>query len=430
MLHRLPYQIVTSACSKHVWLVIAFIIAFSISAVAQPNKKDLENKKKKLQDDIKYTSKLLNETRASQKTTLKELVTLKKQIGQREQLINNLKDEVGLLDNQIGANQQSYDSLQTVFNNLKAEFARVVNFTYKYRHNASTLSYLLGGDDFTRAYNRTKYLNLYAKYRKQQVAKIQAVQAQIKLVNDKITTDRQNRVGVLNMNETQKRSLDKDKKQQEKVIGDLKKTEANLKAQLNKKKAEAAKLSSAINTIIENDIKKSKAVAKKPTTPTKPGSKPAKVEPIKENVITLTPEAKLTSTGFENNKGRLPWPVEKGFVSSSFGNHPHPVLTGITTNNNGIDITTDKGATVRAIFDGEVSGVVSIPGAGQAVIIRHGEYLTVYSNLGSVSVSKGAKVKAKQSIGTVGDGDNGPEIHLEVWKNKTKLNPQGWIIAK
>ena len=402
----------------------------SFSAIGQTSKKDLEAKKKKLQDDINKTSKLLNETKASKKNSLKELAVLNNRIGQRQNLINTLKDEVDLLDNQIGANQQSYDSLNNSLSGLKKEFARVVNFTYKYRNNSSTMAYLLAGEDFAKAYNRGKYLTLYARYRKEQARKIEVVKKQLVAMNTQIDTDKKSKVTVLSQNEKEKKVLTTDKQAQEAIVKNLQKTEANLRAQLNKKKAEAAKLSSAINNIIENDIKASKAKAAKEVKPTK-GSNPAKkAEPVKENVITLTPEAKLTSTGFENNKGRLPWPVEKGFISSGFGNHPHPVLKGITTNNNGIDISTDKGATARAIFDGEVSGVITIPGAGQAVIIRHGEYLTVYSNLGSVSVSKGSKVKAKQSIGTVGSGDDGAELHLEVWKNKTKLNPASWIIAK
>lgn len=419
------------AATTNALLLVVFLL-LSTACIAQTNKKDLESKKKKLQDDINYTSKLLKETKTSKNNSLKELAILNNQIGKRQNLINTLKDEVTQLDNRIEANQQSYDSLSTSLTSLKKEFARVVNFTYKYRHNTSTMAYLLAGEDFAKAHNRSKYLTLYARYRKAQARKIEIVQKQLVVVNTQIDTDLKNKVSVLGANEKEKKVLTNDKQAQEKIVKNLQKTEATLKTQLAKKKAEAAKLSSAINTIIENDIKASKVkAAKTAKAPEKKGSTTAKkAEPVKENVITLTPEAKITSTGFENNKGRLPWPVEKGFISSGFGAHPHPVLKGITTNNNGIDISTDKGATARAIFDGEVSGVVSIPGAGQAVIIRHGEYLSVYSNLGSVSVSKGSKVKAKQAIGTVGEGDEGAELHLEVWKNKTKLNPQSWISAK
>ncbi len=419
------------AATTNALLLVVFLL-LSTACIAQPNKKDLESKKKKLQDDINYTSKLLKETKTSKNNSLKELAILNNQIGKRQNLINTLKDEVTQLDNRIEANQQSYDSLSTSLTSLKKEFARVVNFTYKYRHNTSTMAYLLAGEDFAKAYNRSKYLTLYARYRKAQARKIEIVQKQLVVVNTQIDTDLKNKVSVLGANEKEKKVLTNDKQAQEKIVKNLQKTEATLKTQLAKKKAEAAKLSSAINTIIENDIKASKVkAAKTAKAPEKKGSTTAKkVEPVKENVITLTPEAKITSTGFENNKGRLPWPVEKGFISSGFGAHPHPVLKGITTNNNGIDISTDRGATARAIFDGDVSGVVNIPGAGQAVIIRHGEYLTVYSNLGSVSVSKGSKVKAKQSIGTVGADDDGAVLHLEVWKNKTKLNPSGWLIAR
>lgn len=399
---------------------------------AQPNKNELENKKKKLQQEIENTTKLLNDTRANKKTSLKELTLLKNQIGQRQNLINTLNTELYKLNAEMNANQQTYDSLQTTLSALKKEFTRIVNYTYKYRNQNSTLSYLLSGNDFNKAYKRAKYIDLYSKYRKAQALKIQSLQKNLLLLNDQIVATRSNKIVVIGQNETQKKALTGDKIQQEKIVKDLQKAESNLKAQLKKKQNEATKLQTAIKKIIEDEIKASNTPAK--TIPNKGGSAiPAKtITPAKNpEVISLTPEAKLTSQNFESNKGRLPWPVEKGFISSGFGTQPHPVLKGITINNNGVDIATDKGATARAVFDGEVSGVINIPGAGQAIIIRHGDYLSVYANLSSVSVSKGSKVKGKQSIGTVGyNADDGAVMHLEIWKGKTKLNPAGWIAAR
>jgi murein DD-endopeptidase MepM/ murein hydrolase activator NlpD len=147
--------------------------------------------------------------------------------------------------------------------------------------------------------------------------------------------------------------------------------------------------------------------------------------------VTLTPEAKELNADFEKNKGKLPWPVEKGVITSRYGKQPHPVLPGIVIENNGIDITTEKGAGVRAVFRGEVSSVIVIPGAGKAVIVSHGAYRTVYSNLRDVSVVKGQKVETKQVVGTVLTDDNGSVAHIEIWKitseGLVKVDPALWI---
>lgn len=432
MVHSpLQYRPVIRLRLENSLFIFIALIFLSTSLAAQTSKKDLENKKKKLQDEINSTNKQLEATRNSKNLSLKELNLLKNQIGQRQNLINTLSSELNQLNAEMNANQHTYDSLQTALGTLKKEFARIVNYTYKFRNQNSTLSYLLTGEDFNKAYKRAKYLDLYSKYRKAQAIKIQNLQKQLLALNDQIVANRSTKIVVINQNENQKKALTGDKLEQEKIVKKLQKTETELKAQIKKKQGEANKLQNAIKKIIDDEIKKSAEVPKKITPKGGTGETTKAKTPVKTETITLTPEAKLTSQNFENNKGRLPWPVEKGFISSSFGTQPHPVLTGITVNNNGIDISTDKGATARAVFDGEVSGVINIPGAGQAIIIRHGEYLSVYANLNSVSVAKGSKVKAKQSIGTVGyNTDDGSVIHLEIWKGKTKLNPAGWIAAR
>lgn len=429
---HLPYPKVIPARLKNNLVVTLAFLFLGLSVIAQTgNKNELENKKKKIQDEISNTSKELDATRANKKTSLRELNLINNQIHQRENLIGTLRGQLSELNVEITSNQRSYDSLQTQLTTLKSEFSRIVNYTYKFKDQNSTISYLLAGHDFNKAYKRVKYLTLYSKYRKAQATKIQDLQRQLLSLNDQIVADRTAKITVISQNELQKKELGKDRAQQEKVVKTLQKTESELLAKLKKKKAEANKLDAAIKNIIEAELKKITTPAKTSTpAKTNPGEK--KTTPAKKvEEVTLTPEAKLISTNFESNKGRLPWPVEKGFISSAYGTHAHPILAGITVNNNGIDISTDKGATARALYDGEVSGVVNIPGAGQAVIIRHGEYLTVYSNLSSVSVSKGSKVKAKQSIGSVGyNADDGSVIHLEIWKGKTKLNPQGWIVSR
>ena len=227
-----------------------------------------------------------------------------------------------------------------------------------------------------------------------------------------------------------------EKKEQEETLSVLKKKEKTLKKDLEKKRADARKLDGSIQRVIEREIAKersraeakSKAKSEAERKKAVSAGKPVPETP-KEPEMRVTTETRALSGKFESNKGRLPWPVDRGVISESFGTHPHPVLKGISTNNNGINISTSAGASVKSIFAGEVSGVISIPGANMAIIIKHGEYLTVYSNLASASVSKGQKVSARQSIGVADRDDSGnkSEAHLEIWKGKTKLNPADWI---
>jgi septal ring factor EnvC (AmiA/AmiB activator) len=198
--------------------------------------------------------------------------------------------------------------------------------------------------------------------------------------------------------------------------------EKKLRKDLAEKQIAKQKLDRAIENIIRKEIeaarKKATAAGKKNITNT--------------NVFNLTPESQKLSNSFSGNHGNLPWPVESGTITETFGEHPHKELKGIMIKNNGVDIQTAKNSNARSVFDGTVSGVVNIPGSGKAVIIRHGEYLTVYSNLDNVSVKTGDKVTTKQRIGTVGqssEGDRG-EIHLEIWKGVNKLDPQGWIARR
>jgi septal ring factor EnvC (AmiA/AmiB activator) len=226
--------------------------------------------------------------------------------------------------------------------------------------------------------------------------------------------------------------LSQEKKDQEIEINALKKKEQTLKKTLAAKEATKKKLDAEIRKVIEREIARERtAAAKKKEKPKEKGTATAssntKATP-KETVLKVTPETAALSGKFEANKGKLPWPVEKGVITETFGNHAHPVLKGITTNNNGIDIATSKDARVKSVYEGEVMGVVSIPGSGSAVLIKHGEYISVYSNLKSTSVAKGQKVKTGQALGTAGENEDGvPEAHFEIWKEKTKLNPASWL---
>jgi septal ring factor EnvC (AmiA/AmiB activator) len=280
--------------------------------------------------------------------------------------------------------------------------------------------FILSSENFNQAYRRIKYFQQYSSYRKKQVEMIQQTQ---KIINNKLSTlnnQKTEKVVLLTQKEKEKKKLSIEKEEKDNTISKLKKKEKNLSAMLKKKQREAEKLQKEIEKIITEEIRKSKIPEVKENK-TAVDKKP--------NTISLTPDESIISNNFEINKGRLPWPTEKGVISSSFGEHPHPVHKDVKIKNNGIDILTNKGSYARSIFNGVVTAVISTPNGKKAVIIRHGEYLSVYSNLDDVIVSKGAKVSSKQKIGSIAlnSEESSTELHFEIWKNTNFQNPQPWL---
>jgi septal ring factor EnvC (AmiA/AmiB activator) len=418
------------------------------------NKKELEKKKSQLQSEIKLTNQLLNETKKNKRLSLNQLVTLNKKINVREELINTIGSEINLLGNQISDNQQRINYLQKELEQLKKEYASMIYHAHKNQSNYDKMMFVFSAEDFNQAFKRLKYFQQYGEYRKNQAALIDSTRKKIYNQNKELEVKKEDKNKLLLNEEEEKQELTKEKKEKEKVLTQLQTKEKQLKKELAKKQSDANKLNAAIKKIIDDELKKAREEAREAarlkkkkekeaaaaaakienknitaSKSTKEIEKEAEIEAEVETVeLKLTPEAQKLSNNFAANKSKLPWPVAEGIISSSFGEHDHPVLKGIKVKNNGIDISTKNSASTRAVFDGVVSGVISIPGAGKAVIIRHGEYLTVYSNLASVNVGKGDKVKTKQQIGVVLDGDEErSEMHFEIWKGSVLLNPAQWI---
>ncbi|NBG65074.1 peptidoglycan DD-metalloendopeptidase family protein [Cryomorphaceae bacterium S-15] len=380
-------------------------------------KSELQQKKKELQKEIIYTNKLLDETAENKKASISQLLQLSKKISAREELIQTMNQEIVLIDKSIDSNQVVLDSLTNTMKLLKDEYAKILQSAYKNRSAYDQLMFVFSSEDFNQAFKRLKYLQQFTRYRKNQVLKIEFTQGEI---NEKITQLEAIRLSKKNLlasiqNEYQK--LGSEKNQKQNVVNQLQGKEKELKAQLAEKKKASQKLEKAIERIIEEEIRKAKEAAKK-------AGKDSKGYP-------LTPEAKELSNSFTANQGKLPWPVVEGLITEKFGEHPHPALPGVKVQNNGIDISTTKGSVIRSIFEGEVTAVIIIPGGGKGVMIRHGEYLSVYTYFQELFVKKGDKVSTKQDLGiVVTDDDNKTNLHLEIWKNTTKLNPELWIYRK
>lgn len=399
-------------------LCILFLLLFAgnTGALAQKqSKKDLEKKKKELQKEIEYTNQLLAETKKNKKLSLGQLIALNKKISAREELIYTINKEINVLEKQIQENNNNINKLQGDLEKLKKEYAKMVYYAYKNQDAYSRLMFVFASKDFEQAYMRLKYLQQYSDFRKKQAEAIVSTKKQLNEKVQELEVKKTDKHVLLSNEQEEKNNLTTEKTEKEQVLSSLQQQESKLKKDLEKKKQDAQKLQKAIQRIIEQELEKQVAET--------PKGKP------KPQKLVLTPEAQQLSNSFSSNKAKLPWPVAKGIISERFGVHPHPTMKNVDINNNGVDIATNNGSIARAVFDGEVKGVVNLPGAGQFILIRHGEFLTVYSNLKDVYVKVGDKVSTKQNLGTIlyDDEDAKTVLHFEIWKGQTKLDPEDWL---
>ncbi|MCX6295180.1 MAG: peptidoglycan DD-metalloendopeptidase family protein [Bacteroidetes bacterium] len=398
------------------FLLLFALINAGASFAQKQTKKDLEKKKQQLQKEIEDTNQLLAETKKNKKLSLNQLVMLNKKISVREELISTINNEIGELNHQIKENNESINGLQKDLTKLKAEYAKMIYYAYKNQDSYSRLMFVFASSDFEQAYMRLKYLQQYSDYRHKQAERIIQTKKNLNEKVQDLEAKKSDQRVLLGSQESEKQNLTSEKTEKEQVFSGLQQQESKLKKDLEKKKQDAQKLQQAIQRVIEKELEKAQAQAVKENKP-----KPQK--------LVLTPESQQLSNSFSSNKSKLPWPVAKGVISEHFGVHPHPLMANIDINNNGVDITTNSGSLARAVFEGEVKAVVNMPGAGQFVLLRHGEFLTIYSNLKDVYVKVGDKVTTKQNIGSVllDEEDAKTVMHFEVWKGQTKLNPEDWL---
>jgi septal ring factor EnvC (AmiA/AmiB activator) len=395
-----------------------FCLLVSPVAFAQKDRAELERDKKKVEEEIEYTNRLLEQTRQTRQTSLNEVVILNRKINQRERLIGTISQQIDLVDQRMNQTQDSVNMLQDELQSLRDEYALMIFYSYKNKNLYDKLIFIFSAEDFNQAYRRMKYFQFYNDYRRQQALMIQVRQKQLELKLEELQGIKMEKTALLSAEERQKMQLTGEREEKNRSVQALSKKEKELQKTLKEKEAAAKKLQQAIQEIIAEEIRLANERASKYGAPLQ-----------KTGMYTLTPEEKLLSDDFMNNKGRLPWPLEQAVVSGTFGEHPHPVLKNVTVRNNGIDLVTESGAEARAVFSGVVTRVMNVPSNNNVVIIRHGEFLSVYSNLDKVYVKIGETVSVKQKIGTVftNKTESKTELHFEVWQSKTLLNPEEWL---
>jgi septal ring factor EnvC (AmiA/AmiB activator) len=385
------------------------LIFFTLTTNGQ-SLEELRKKKEKTNEQIQYTNRLLEEAKKSEKQTLNKYKILNKQIELRTSLITGINSEVGVLNENIGQNAWLINSLNADLEELKREYANMLIFAQRNSNHYNKILFVLSAANFNQAYKRLMYLRQYTEYRKKQVELINWMHDLIEAKVNKLELRRTEKETLLQTQKREAEKLAKEKKEQPHQLTSLQNKQKDFKKKLQEQQRIEAQLSREIERIIEEEVKKAKKDGKE--------------------TFEMTPEQKLVSGQFEQNKRRIPWPVERGVITDHFGLHEHPVLKNIQVRNNGIDITTVQGATARSVFSGEVSRVFQVSGGNAAVIIRHGLYLTVYSNLVNVQVKSGQKVSIKQTIGTIGsdsEDENKTVLKFQIWKESVKLNPEDWI---
>lgn len=387
------------------WIILTLcFLTLPLLSIGQ-SKSQLREKIQRNEKEIKVANDILEETRASKKSTLNELYVLQKRIDLRNDLIDNLNDQISNLDQQIGINQDAVAGLEDDLERLKQQYADIIRAAYRHHKGFNRLMFILSSESFNQAYKRYKYLNQYAQYRRNRARTIEAKAEKLKYKIQELKNLRNQKEEILSQKKSEKFKLKYETRQVRDQIQNLKQKEEQLRQDIAQKKKIIAQLEDEIQQIIEEERKKT------------------------NRWKNLSAEQQQLSASFEKSKGSLPWPITDGIITREFGENSHPVLKGIKMNNNGVDISTTQNTKVKAIFDGVARKVVSIPGANLTVIVRHGNYLTVYSNLVDVDVQPGQRIARGEVIGQVFTDESSQEnvLHLEIYHENNRLNPEEWL---
>lgn len=438
--------------------IVLFLLSPPLSAQhnGKNHKKDLENKNRKINEEINEINTILRETKANKKISLGVLVNINMKLEKRQDLINIISAQIREINREIRNSEQQVEQLKNHLVKLKAEYARMIIFAQRNRDSYTSLMFIFSSESFNQAYSRLKYIQQYTEFRKKQALEILNTQSAILAKLNELKEQRHQKNLLLGNEEEEKTMLNSEKQEQEQVLTELQKKEKELKSELEKKKKDAADLQLAIRKLIEAEIRRKAEEAARAAEERALAAKKAKeakereeknkkgktVVDKKEPAVPAKPDKKeeaeedseaseALSADFANNRGKLPWPVTKGVICETYGEHEHPAIKGFMMFNNGVEMCVNKGVQARAVFEGEVTGIAVSPTGGKLVIIKHGGYFSVYSNLGDILVKTGQKVSVKQVIGTVmyNEDEGKASINFQIWKDQKTLDPAGWLYS-
>lgn len=462
------YQAGMRPCKTFIW--VGLLLFLPLSATAQSDKrKTLEMQKVRLQDELQLASKILDDTRKNKELTLSEIQTFQKKIDLRQSLLRNIRREIELLDEEIQDLKEKIDTLQQEVVEKKAQYAEMIRQARQSKSSTSRLMFLLSSKDFNQAIKRVEYLKQYAEYRRRQVALIKEKEKDIENNLAELERQKLRKLALSREMAAEQANLIAEKKEQEEKIDAFRTQEKELAAEIEAKEKRSSKLEKQIQELIALEIKRAREAAQrreieeramalglvrgkdfssntsnkrleslitaaKAAQEAESATASATTDKPESSTTsyTMTPEARALAANFAANKKRLPWPVERGLVVSQFGRHRHPVAKNVMVRNNGIDIATEQGSTARAAFQGEVSEIIPIPGESLAILLKHGNYFTLYKNVGVPFVKKGDPVKSGQELGLIFTDkiENKTVLHFEVWNNLEVLDPMLWLASK
>ena len=432
------------------------ICCLGLSLLSQgQTKEELQRQRTVLQDQIDLATTILEKTKNSREASVDELQTLNQKITAREKLIATMGRQIRAIDRNIDKKEKEIIALAATVDSLKTDYADLIRLAQRQQTPTDQILFILSAESFTQAAKRIQYFKDMAGYRAQQVKKINEAQEALAEEKEALTLQKAEKIVVQQAQEAEKLALEADANNQQNTVNELQSKESELKKDIQKKQREVQQLEQQIKRIIAEEMRKAKEraernkleeeakelgliVGKDYSSRTSNKALKVLIDKVRKEkgmdvrddgpAFAMTPEARALANNFASNKGVLPWPVERGLITGKFGKHQHPVVKGVIVDNPHIEISTDDGAIVRAVFDGEVSSVVPIPGANIMVLIRHGNYFTVYSNLINVKVKSGDTISLKEPIGQAFTDEEGKTmVQFGLWKDADIQDPQPWL---
>ena len=380
-------------------------------SIAQTQKiKDLENERKVLKNEILEINSLLINNSKKKKNAFNDLESLTYKINKTETLIKLTNDQINLLNFEVEKNEDKIDKLNVEIIAARKDYSDMIFNSYKSRIKENRLMFLLSAENFLQAFKRSQYFEQFSKNRKEMALSIQTKVGTVKKTIDTLKTKISEKDSLINFNLSEKKILSNEKKEQNNLIRSLRKRESAYKKQINDKQRQASLLNKEIDRLIKEAIKESNKNSSLST-------------------FSLTPEAKALAESFSKNKGKLPWPVERGVIIQKFGLQSHPVVKTTKIKSNGIVIATTKNANIRSVFNGKVLSILKFKGSNLTVLIQHGNYISVYKNLSKVYVNKGQNVESFDIIGEVfsSNSESKTTLQFSIFNNTTALDPYLWI---
>ena len=417
---------------KHLLLLcLTCLLVWNVSAQTTQKIKELENQRNELQQQIAESETLLRSTKKDVKSQLDNLALINGQIADRKKYINAIERDVKSLNNEINALQRQLKTLQRDLKDKKDKYESSVQYMYRNKSIHEKLLFIFSADNLSQTYRRMRYVREYANYQRLQAIEIERKQKQVNAKKAELETTREAKEKLLEEGEAEKKKLEKQEKEKQGILNGLKRKQRGIQSEINKKRRSADKLNAQIDRLIEQEIEKARKRAEEEARKAgkKAGEKSAGKQPVQKGTVDkfrMNSEDRQLSGTFESNKGRLPMPITGPYVIvGRYGQYA--VTKNVRLDNKGIDIRGKEGAKARAVFDGEVSAIFKYNGLSN-VLVRHGNYISVYCNLSSVSVAKGSKVKAREEIGVIQkDASGNAALHFQLRKETTKLNPEVWL---